>query len=133
MNNKKTIQFKYFNDSYYDKEQRIQFNKNLLNLYLNKIIFANPKHTLKNIFDDEKIVLIMNEFIFELLGCGIQYNYKSGTKKTERGLYDDNVDEVSKTENRKYIQGEIQDYFLKNIDLEDFIDHLIDFHFNQAI
>ena len=74
MNNKKTIQFKYFNDSYYDKEQRIQFNKNLLNLYLNKIIFANPKHTLKNIFDDEKIVLIMNEFIFALLGCGIQYN-----------------------------------------------------------
>ena len=132
MNNKKTIQFKYFNDSYVDKEKIIQYNKNLFQLYLNKIIFANPKQTLKKIIDDEKIVLIMNEFIFELLGYA-QYNYKSGTKKTERGLYDDNVDEVSKTENRIFIQEQIQNYLLNDVHLDDLIYDIIDFHFNQAI
>ncbi len=123
------IHFKTFHTQDFNSEEIFKYNKKILTLNLNKIVFSNPNKSLKSLFPDDTTLCIMNEYIFELLGCGLIQYYKAGTKLTERCLYDDKPDGYTKLVNRKYIQDIIQENLLKDCDyMDDFMNELITTH-----
>ena len=123
------IHFKTFHTQDFNSKELFIYNKKVLTLNLNKIVFSNPKNSLKSLFQDDKTLFIMNEYIFELLGTdNIQY-YKTGTKLTERCLYDDKPQGYPKSQNREYIQDIIRKRLLRNDGyMDDFENELITLH-----
>jgi len=119
--------FKTFTDNDNDKISKIDFNKKLLKMNLTKIVFSNPKNTLRSLFADNKTILMMNDYIEELLGHNSIHYYKLGTNRTMRCLYDDKPQDQTKLKNRKFIQESIKFYLLErnNFGLDDYEEDLI--------
>tara|TARA_R100000388_G_C7134668_1_gene107087 strand:- start:9 stop:464 length:456 start_codon:yes stop_codon:yes gene_type:complete len=98
------IQFKTFKHDDFYKDEKIEQNIKIYNMYLHRLINAKSTESLKSIYNNEKVEKMINEYIFELVGTdNIQY-YKTGTKLTERCLWDDKPQGYSKKQNREYIQ-----------------------------
>jgi hypothetical protein len=101
MINIQLIPFKH--DDFY-KDKKIEQNEKIINMYLHKLINAKSTQSLKSIFNNQMVEDMIYQYIFELLGTdNIQY-YKTGTKLTQRCLWDDKPEGYPKTQNRQYIQ-----------------------------
>ena len=98
------IQFKTFKHDDFYKDKKIEQNEKIINMYLHKLINAKSSQSLKSIFNNQMVEDMIDQYIFELLGTdNIQY-YKTGTKLTQRCLWDDKPEGYPKTQNREYIQ-----------------------------
>ena len=124
------VEIKFKSIAFDDKNKnwKMDYNKKLLRLCLSKVMYSNPKKSLNCIFEDDKIIHMVNEYIFELLGYEPLEFYKSGSKIPLRCLYDETPKDGTKSDNRKYIQGVIQFHLLRrNQDyLDDFEEELIE-------
>ena len=121
------IKFKSFTYDDNNKSTKIDYNKKLLRLCLSKVMYSNPRKSLNSIFENEKIIHMVNEYIFELLSYETIKYYKSGTKRTLRCLYDEKPDGETKSDNREFIQDVIKFHLLRrNQDyLDDFEEEII--------
>lgn len=98
------IQLKTFKHDDFYKDKKIEQNEKIINMYLHRLINAKSTQSLKSIFNNEMVENMIYQYIFELLGTdNIQY-YKTGTKLTQRCLWDDKPEGYPKTRNREYIQ-----------------------------